>query len=408
MNRRITQFSKFILKKIIRGVAICDSPDLTSSNIYKFIKVELNDDILNEIIDEGTRYHLTQEECVTQIRMADERINTNPAITRITSTAELKEFPVGTHLNIAYRNDLVGKSVVSVIVGEDGNLVVLDSDLGDIEYRDILRPLHRRFNCGSQNYFDVYRKGKLLTKNDIAFSPGTLEYIEKHQPGLVYDILDTDKTFACSGKKTKVADKEVRTADGEFFATFPSAATYPPQWPESLFFSKETEPTPFIIKKTDKTKAILSTNPRFRFNKRANIFHYENNQIFTICDVTGNIVQKSYLTTTDPGRLEYDKSVNVWVLKSKPKVLCRRLPDDKYFRIVASAIWQTTRINVTDSDIDTKLTAIGIKLADCMCILLEMESIANIRISQKNAGNMTTIRDFYDLLINEKNRKNGK
>lgn len=408
MSRRITQFSKFILKKIIRGVAICDSPDLTSANIYKFIKVELNDDILNEIIDEGVRYHLTQEECVTQIRMADERINTNPAITRITSTAELKEFPVGTHLNIGYRNDLMGKSVVSVIVAEDGNLVVLNSDLGDIEYRDILRPLHRRFNCGSQTYFDVYRKGKLLTKQDISFSPGTLEYIERHQPGLVYDILDTDKTFACSIKTVKAADKEVRATDGEFFTTFPSAATYPPQWPENLFFSKENEPTPFIVKKISKTKATLSTNPRFRFNRRANIFHYENNQICTICDVTGNIVMRSYLITTDPGRLEYDKSANVWVMKSKPKVLCGRLPEDKYFKIVASAIWQTTKINVIDSDIDTKLTSIGIKLADCMEILLEMELIAKVKLSQKNTGNMTTIRDFYDLLINVKSKKYGK
>lgn len=408
MSRQITQFSKFILKKIIRGVAICDSRDLTSANIYKFIKVELNDDILNEIINEGTRYHLTQEECVTQIHMAGERINTNPAITRITSTAELKEFPIGTHLNFTYQNDLVGKSVVSVIVGEDGNLVVLNSDLGDIEYRDILRPLHHRFNCGSQNYFDVYRKGKLLTINDISFSPGTLEYIEKHQPGLVYDILDSDKTFACSGKKTKAEDKEVRTTNGELFATFPSTATYPPQWPESLFFNQETEPTPFILKKINKTKVTLSTNPRFRFNKCASIFHYESNQIFTICDVTGNIEQKSYLTTTDSGWLEFDKSANVWVIKSKPKVLCRKLPEDKYFRIVASAIQKTTRINVTDSDIDTKLTDIGIELPDCMEILLEMESIANIKISQKLADNITTIRDFYDLFINVKSRKNGK
>lgn len=408
MSRRITQFSKFILKKIIRGVAIYDSPDLTSANIYKFVKVELNDDILNEIIDEGTRYNLTPEECVTQIRMADERINANPAITRITSTADLKEIPIGTHLNLGYRNDLVGKSVVSVIVAENGNLFVLNLDLGNIEYRDILRPLHRRFNCGSQNYFDVYRKGELLTKNNISFSPGTLEYIEKHQPGLIYDILDTDKTFAYSRKKAKAADKEVGTTDDEFFATFPSSTTYPPQWPKNLIFSKEDEPTPFIVKKTGKTKATLSTNPRFRFNRRGNIFHYENNQIYTICDVTGNIEQKSYLTTTDPGRLEYDESANVWVMKSKPKVLCGRLPEDKYFKIVASAIWQTTKINVTDSDIDKKLTSIGIKLADCMEILLEMESIANVKISQINTGNMTTIRDFYDLLINVKNKKYGK
>lgn len=408
MNRQISQFSKFILKKIVKGVAICDSPNLTSANLYKFIKVELNDDILNEIIDEGARYHLTQEECVTQIRMADERINTNPAITRITSTVELKEFPVGTYLNIGYRNDLVGKSVVSVIVAEDGNLVVLNSDLGDIEYRDILRPLHRRFNCGSQNYFDVYRNGKLLTQKDISFSPGTLEYIEKHQPGLVYDILDTDKTFAYSRKKLKAVDKEVRTTDGEFFATFPSSTTYPPQWPESLIFSKEDNPTPFIVKKTGKAKATLSTNPRFRFNKRVNIFHYEKNQIYTICEVTGNIEQKSYLTTTDPGRLEYDKSVLVWVMKSKPKVLCGCLPEGKYFKIVASAIWQTTRINVTNSDIDRELTSIGIKLADCMEILLEMESIANVKISQKNTGNITKIRDLYDLLINVKSKKYGK
>lgn len=408
MSRLITQFSKFILKKIIRGVAICDSRDLTSTNIYKFIKIELNDDILNEIIAEGARYNLTQEECMTQICIADERINTNPAITRITSTAELKEFPIGTHLKIGYRNELVGKSVISVIVGENGDLVVLNSDLGDIEYRDILRPLHRRFNCGSQNYFDVYRKGNLLTKNDLSFSPGVLEYIEKHQPGLVYDILDTDKTFACSGKDAKVVDEDARTAEGEFFATFPSAATYPPQWPESLFVNRVTVPTPFIIKKYAKTKATLSTNTRFRFNKRANIFHYESNQIFTTCDLTGNIVQNSYLFTSHPGQLEYDKSANAWVMKSKPKVLCRDLPEGKYFKIVASAIWQTTKIKITDSDIDTKLTDIGIKLADCMEVLLEMESIANIRISKKNSGNMTTIRDFYDLLINVRSKKNGK
>lgn len=203
MMKRISQFTKFILKKIVRGVAIGDSSDHMSGSIYKFIKVELNDNIIREIMEEGTRYNLSYDQCIAEIRMADEMVNSNPSTDRITTAVRITDFELGERLDLVYHNNIVGRVVLSVIVDEHGHFIVLKSDISDVEYRDVLIPLHRRFNCGYPSFFDVYRGECLLTGDDYQFSPGRLEYIERYRQGLVFDILDADETFAYSASVDK-------------------------------------------------------------------------------------------------------------------------------------------------------------------------------------------------------------
>lgn len=414
MSTRFTQFSKFILKKIVRGVAISDSPDLSSVNIYKFLKVELNDELLREIFEEGSKYNLSTDECLAQIRLADDKINTNPSITRSTTTVRISDFKLGDRLDLVYHNEHVGRIKVSVLAAEHNNFVVISSDIGDIEYRDILLPLHRRLNSGYPSYFDVYRDGELLTGDELKFSPGRLEYIESHRPGLVYDILDADKTFAYVQEQPKAGGKkqERKEAENEYYVTFPASTSYPPTWGVkelSLIDGvKAAASAPFIIRLNDSTHAALYANSKFRFNKGTNIFKYERTQISTICEVVGDITQNTILLTTLSGRLEYDKLSHKWVLKEKPKVTVLRLPDEKIFKILKTAIWNVKKRDISFEDLDSNLVALSVYIPDLADIILQLEELAKVEIDHAGINEISTVRDLYELLSNAKRKKDGK
>ncbi|MDE5642358.1 MAG: hypothetical protein K2I56_02580 [Muribaculaceae bacterium] len=411
MSGRISQYTKYILKKIIRGVAVSDSPGLTSDNIYKFLKVELNDGIIRDIVDEGARYKLTKDQCMAEISLADKKVNVNPSIIRESLTVSIESFKVGERLDFAYHNEEVGNVIISVMVCENYDLLVLNSDIGGLRYRDILRPHHLRFNAGYNSFFDVWRKRVKLNKSGLVFCPGTLRYIERHRPGLVFDILDADDTFAYSAYDSE-ADSSPDSVDVDvYYASFPRQLT-PPLWDEHELMSSSLDQAqcklPFIIKSISRTTADIYANPGFRFHKFDSVRNYERNHFTACCIISGNIESGCQLTTLSPGRLSYNKAKKAWIQKVKPRVVCRQLPDENKFKIIRSVLQPRTQKTIGINDVDKKLVNLGIAVPDLMELLIDLENRANVIIPEVNYEDISTVGDLYDILLKAKAKKNGK
>ena len=411
MSKGISQFSKFILKKIIRGVAVCDSPDLAPGNIYKFLKVEINDDIIREIEAEGENYNLSPSQCLAEIGQADKKVNINPSLTRILSTVRMKDFITGERLDLVFQNELVGKVTLSVLVTEQKSFLVLYSDIADVQYRDIIQPLHKCLNCGNRAYFNLYRGKKVMTVNGYQLSPGVLEYIERHRPGLVFSILDTDRTFACTNRTGNEGKTNLRLADGEYPASFPySIAT--PAWTvgklEVMRTEEAADSAPFLIKIIDKHNAQLFVNPAFRFNKAKRIRVYESNQFNSLCEIDGVIAADSLLTTKNPGTLIYNQGDSTWVIVKKPELICRPMPQEALFNLIAETIRPKINRDITVGDMDRKISQLGVSTPDLLEIILELENKGKVKFPSESHEQVTSIRDLYELMLNSKKKKNGK
>lgn len=411
MKERVSQFTKFILKKIIRGVAISDTSALTSTNIYKFHKISLNDKTIQEIVEEGKQYKLSPDQCIAEIRLADEKVNINPSIRRTVSFVIMETFKLGERLDLLFDNEKVGPVGISVLVGEQDSLIVLKSDITDVRYRDILYPMHRRLNAGFTCYFDVWRDDQRLTGEDMLFCPGVLRYIDHHEPGLVFSILDSDSTFAYSDEVEAELESYGEKFGNAFFVLFPSQSN-PVAWKngELKTFSdseKESSNHPFVICVLDRTHARLIANPRFRFNNLKKIRTYEINQYALIGDIKGVPSTECQLSTTVPGMLKYNQKLRGWKLESRPEFVCNPLPDKKVFSVI-EAVFRKKRLPVISVDnIDSDLLDLGISTPDKMELLLELESVAKVSLSTDNPDGIKTVRDFYNLIVKAKKSNNG-
>lgn len=411
MKERVSQFTKFILKKIIRGVAISDTSALTSTNIYKFHKISLNDKTIQEIVEEGRHYKLSPDQCIAEIRLADEKVNINPSIIRTGSYVIMETFKLGERIDLVFDNEKVGPVGISVLVGEHDSLMVLRSDITDVGYRDILRPMHRRLNAGFTCYFDVWRGDHHLTGDDMLFCPGVLRHIDHHKPGLVFSILDSDSTFVYTGEVEAKSKSYGDKFGNEFFVLFPSQSN-PSVWRNDelkKFLDSEEgfSCQPFIIKVLDKTNALLISNPRFRFNKLKKIRTYEINQFTLIGGLWGVPSTECQLTTTVPGKLKYKQNMGGWELESRPEFVCNPLPDMKILSVIEEIFLKKKLLVISVDNIDSNLLDMGISIPDKMELLLEIESAAKVSLSIDNPDRIRTVRDVYDLLVNAKKSKNG-
>lgn len=411
MSGNLSQFQKFILKKIVSGVVVKDSTDLSSSDIYNFLKVKLDDDILQVIFNEGSLYGLSNDECLDQIRIADKLINANPSVSRIFSEIEMKDFRIGECLNLVYENELIGKVVVSVIADEYSHFIVTKSDIGDVKFCDTLLPINKRLNCGFPTYFNVLRGKKVVTDGDLLFSPGRLVCIERLQPGLIYEIMDTPGEFRFA-PQTNNPDGSLMLAPGtDYYVSFPMAIN-PPAWRDDDLKKYDSQralaKVPFIITIIGDGIAEIRANAAFRFSKIAGIRKYELNNLSMTSIITGNVRTDTYLSTRISGTLKYDPDNKIWNMTAKPSVVCRQAPKKQVIDKVASALRKKTLVDVSIDRIGLSLSSIGLSIPDKLELIEDLLGSESKALDDFRIDEIVTVGDLCELLqYSKKDKKNG-
>lgn len=417
----LTQYSNYILKTMVRGVALCDSSDPDTNECpYKLLKIELNDIILQKIIEEGAKYGLDREQCVNMIRLTDEKIVFNPSIKRILWPLLVSSLDIGERIDLSFENPDIGPVTISALLHSRSSLMVLESGIGGLEYRDILRPMHQAFNPGHKVFFKVWRKGVEITSETCRLCPGKLLYIERYRPSFLFSILDNDSTFAYNENQARTDSpdkppKSTKTAalnnpnareqakdatDNLHFVGFPITTT-PPCWKNEELTRLTYASAPFIIHTITQIPgtAEITVNPDFCLSKKRNIWTYEINMLDICCAVNdGNLPLGSRIETVAPGKLIYKSLGDSWILTERPQIKSASVPnlDARLCKIISSAILKVLHIIITTNDFDKSLSELGADIHKKWAIATEIETLSKISIPVTDT--QITIRDIYNQL----------
>ncbi len=315
MRERVLQYSKFIIKTLFRGVTLRDTSGIVyEDNMYQFNKVVLNDDLIEKIVIEGALYGFSREQCIEEIRLADEKIITNPSIVTVLNSVDLKELKIGTRLDLTFHDENWGKAVIKTIVDDECGLFVLDSQLQNVNYHYILYPLSSRLVPGLETYFTIWFSGKQITSNRYVYSPGVLKHMEIHTPSLVHTILDSDKNFSFNEERNDMQKT--------YYVNFPTIMDGQLCWHDSDIVRQVRSDTvsnyPLKITVIGGDKAEFIVNPEFKLHNQKGIRTYEINQLKICCNIKGELIKGLPLESESVGELSHTD--DRWRINVKPTV----------------------------------------------------------------------------------------
>lgn len=418
MSERVIQFTKFIIKSIFRGVALRDfSENMMPEDIYVFHKRELNESLLNNIFEEGRKYGYDKDRCLAEINLADEKTVTAPSIEKREANLNLGQLQRGTRLDLYYNHPELGEVKIAGLVSNDKSIIVLETTIMGLQYRDVLYPVKAKFIKGEPTYFRIRRDTRELTSDLYLFVPGKLKYMEIYTPSLVFNILDSDKTFRYEESKAHNPDsgaqdtKQPETSNvlimiGEkYYASF-STSTVKLQWQDKDLIPvgecNDKTKFPFIVSIESDKKAIMTVNPLFQFNKKRSLRTYEFNHFQFNCLIEGDLNADCKLKTVKEGILDR-MGKNGWRISMRLKVKCIKGIDEKLFRILRDAIVKVLNTIITPADMDMTLIKLGATIPFKISLIQEMEKIGKVKIKGYFLERLITIRDLYNLLIKAKN-----
>ena len=335
-----TRFSNYIIKKIVGHV---DFDEATGD--FSLQKVYMTDDILHDILEEGKRYGMPEEQVRFTVYRISSNIVTSPSITVHYSDLDSRKIPQGTHFELHFLNKTFGKFHVGLVAAGKGLFVVVESDARGLNPLDIVFSSMPIWNL----YYTVelYRRNSSTDLNDYdTFALTALDYYAVYTPSVIYEIYDSQDDY--SHERTLKEQNETKSClIGNIitslihFKTQPDASTIEiPQdtlikdndwWdiksPDgytpiafSLFEHNkcQKEPlAPFHIILTE-TGAALTINSHYCIPKQYTV---EYDAIIRCCNgIKKELSPGDSFQTLSPGVLQYNKKLGRWILVKKPLI----------------------------------------------------------------------------------------
>lgn len=329
------------MKKLVRGVVLNNLSDSSSdlSDRYQILKISLDDEIMSEIKNEGRKYNLSDDQIISAIRQADDRIRFTPGIFTDYSTIDATKLSAGQHIVLHFLNDKVNEVSISVVVIGNGQFLILDSAIGGLCYKDIIVTIQSKMQMGVRHRFKIYRNGVLMTQEYEDYCPGKLLRVDYYHPATIFELMDYDDDFIkecepSAESRKQVNDKNTvptvtpklsqKKAKSKHISNKEAHYVWFPRDTEPLSWaltSNDDDPTaPFKIEiEVDGKNGHVSANPAFRFNENLAIRIYEKVQIAKCNDNDidmGNDHQS--LTTICQGEVVFNPKRKLWELTKKP------------------------------------------------------------------------------------------
>lgn len=322
-----TRFSNYIIKKIVGHV---DFDEATGD--FSLQKVYMTDDILHDILEEGKRYGMPEEQVRSTVYRISSNIVTSPSITVHYSDLDSRKIPQGTHFELHFHNKTFGKFHVGLVAAGKGLFVIVQSDVNGLEPFDVVFSEMPVWNLFHAVEFHRFYDDLDAWSHDDACVLGELEYYAIYTPSVIHEIHDSqsDYSFEEKWEEQKQKDNRERKLDEEIAMLWKDKDWWDVDLPDcqssQIVFTIDVyrkclanSSVPFRIVRSGAKKAILMMNPFFCVPKR---YTAGRNAIGICCkgDLGKEINVGTAFRTLSPGMLKYDEKTDSWKLVKKMSI----------------------------------------------------------------------------------------
>lgn len=189
MDDNISNFQRYIIYKIFKSINY-----IAETDEYIFDSCNLSDQTIFEIVKEGARYGIEEQEVRQIIVTVSENINTNPCIRIYNTTFNLSEIPFGQHIRIEIRHEVKGSQWVEC-VNLKNSLFILSSSISGLYYGCQIIPRTTLWTFGCSIDFDYRKCNKSKSEKDLILRLGILVSVKTYSPSVIHEIIDSQRTY---------------------------------------------------------------------------------------------------------------------------------------------------------------------------------------------------------------------
>ena len=191
-------FIKFIIKTLVR-----DIEHHTIDGEFVIGRMDVSDEIIAQIVEEGKRYEYSENETRELISNIAENISWAPSVEAISYNLDINDLEIGTHLVLKFDNTQYGMVTLSIICIDIGVFFVLKSQIPGIIYHDRLKAVNPLWSINNAVEFVPYRCNRKLLRANQVLRFGHLVGIDLLKPSAIHEIYDSKSDFAKKGNKGK-------------------------------------------------------------------------------------------------------------------------------------------------------------------------------------------------------------
>ena len=191
-------FVKYIIKALIKDIRC-----YTIDGDFSIGSIDVTDDLIDQIIEEGARYEYTEQETRELLTDVARNISWAPSVETVTNSVNVHDIGIGDHLVLHFDNRQYGSISISLLCSAPGRFFVLESEIPGIIYHDNLRSVNAKWNMGNAVEFKLFRCDTPILDSNQVLRIETLKSVDFYRPSIIHDIYDSKSTFMKAKKETK-------------------------------------------------------------------------------------------------------------------------------------------------------------------------------------------------------------
>lgn len=320
MEDKLSRFYKFIIRKIVNAIEYNPKTDE-----YKINRVTISDDLLQRIIEEGSRYGLSNRETLGLVNQVSMNVVTKPYKRIYKGQFKVSNITIGQHFEIHFIHPDKGANFIELLCIEETNYIVLNSSISGLRILDKLIPVSLLWNTDFFIDFLVYRNNKRYPDGKTILHLGKYTHTLICEPPVIYEILDSDESFSFKDKQAIKSEYPSKKGERKAFVWTPNLMN-----PIAFTFngdSNQDEKATFVITFSDDSlNANLSLNKDFELPTDKTQREYLLQVIKECCKCRNNLSDVEsfrYIRTIRTGVLQKDikeKTNQRWILVNKPQI----------------------------------------------------------------------------------------
>lgn len=261
MADNLEYFEKFIIKQIVDTVTYNPETDE-----YEINNIQVSDDVINLINDEGKRYGLSQQQIGQIISKIAGNINARPSVKVCYTTIYVDKLEKGKHLRINIDHPVKGDHFLELLVIGPAHFFVLDTNITGVGYGDDLYAIDRIWNNSYYLDFRVFRKSERFPNDVTILRLGKLYSVEFFTPSIVNDIIDSKLTYT----HEELNETDAASQNKTYYVGVPTRWTpITFSWHENSYMQHEN--CIFVIKDDATLGTKILFNKYFSFENIQNI-----------------------------------------------------------------------------------------------------------------------------------------
>ncbi|MBR1786972.1 MAG: hypothetical protein IJ756_07455 [Paludibacteraceae bacterium] len=194
MDADITNFQKFIIRKIVKSVEYN-----TKEDEFIFNRCDISDSLISAIVKEGYRYGMSEKDVRQFITTTSSNIKTLPSVKSVVTNFDISKVPIGQHLRLNIKHKVKGHQWVECLKMKNF-LFILSSSISELTFGVRITPHTTLWSAGFAIDFSFQPKNEAMPIRGLILRLENFVSVEMFNPSVVHEILDSPKTFAYDEK----------------------------------------------------------------------------------------------------------------------------------------------------------------------------------------------------------------